>query len=171
MKKLLTLLLLSPLAFAEDCTSKSTIDEMLECIDKAPSQEDIQAKKEQDLINIRAERIAEEERLESCSDIIYKDKREACLLPSYTQEYKDKQMAERIAKSKPEKKETSFLGKLAGAMLEGVVEGVVQASVNEALDLNCDEVVEVSSKTKQVIPGSPQYGSKTKTTVKTKRCP
>ena len=77
------------------------------------------------------------------------------------------QLTKNQAESQPESKGYSFLQELLGA----VVEGVVEASVNEVLDLNCDEVVEVSSKTKQVIPGSPQYGSKTKTTVKTKRCP
>ena len=135
--------------------------------------------------------ISRELRVESCSHIDAKNEREQCITPSYvicsqiadTSERakcrnpsvaidkKSVQLTKNQTESQLESKGYSFLQKLAGAVVEGVVEGVVQASVNEALDLNCDEVVEVSSKTKQVIPGSPQYGSKTKTTVKTKRCP
>jgi hypothetical protein len=115
--------------------------------------------------------ISRELRVESCSHIDAKNEREKCRNPSLAIDKKSVQLTKNQTESQLESKGYSFLQKLAGAVVEGVVEGVVQASVNEALDLNCDEVVEVSSKTKQVIPGSPQYGSKTKTTVKTKRCP
>ena len=58
----------------------------------------------------------------------------------------------------------SWLSEFAAAFVGGLVEGAVEAAILGTFTEPC--VPEVKSKTSDVIPGAPQYGTKTKTTVK-----
>ena len=156
---------------AKDCANKfkDNIDGLISCINSLPSDEEIkQKRKERELMlaEVREERLREERRINACSKIKSSVEREKCLVPIYKQEESSQYLE---APTKPEKK--SFFGELISAVVEGAIEGVVEAGVNEAFDLNCQEEVEVRSKTSQTMPGNPQYGTKTRTTVKTKKCP
>ena len=54
----------------------------------------------------------------------------------------------------------SFFSGLFKAALSGAIEGAIIGSISEPC------VPEVKVKTSQTIPGSPQYGTKTRTTIK-----
>jgi len=159
---------------AKDCANehKGDTEALISCINSLPSDEETKTKEDrirQSLELVRAQRIAEEKRQESCYSIQLTDEREKCLEPRYISNEVVKIGPQ---KTKPvEKKETSWLGQFASAFIEGIAEGVIEAGVNEALDLDCEEDVEVRSRTTENIPGSPQYGSKTRTTIKQKKCP
>ena len=61
-------------------------------------------------------------------------------------------------------KEKSFFSKL----LEAVVIGAVEGAVHNAISEDCE--IETKAKSRQVIPGSPQYGNKVTITTTSKNC-
>tara|TARA_S200000501_G_scaffold377957_1_gene438346 strand:- start:1677 stop:2303 length:627 start_codon:yes stop_codon:yes gene_type:complete len=67
---------------------------------------------------------------------------------------------ERAYVSKVEEPESNFFGELLGAVISGAIEGAIIGAISEPC------VPEVKVRTSQTIPGSPQYGTKTRTTVK-----
>ena len=151
------------------------LDSMFECIDKkAKSNSEKKQKMSKRLENLRQERLDAERSGLFCSDKLSEMESIECKSKAaeYYAEQKHKvymKQLESVSNSSSEKnKNKSFTTELLEAMVGGVTQGATQAIVNDLLDIEpCRDKVKI--KTKQTIPGAPQYGKTVK--ISTTKCP
>ena len=170
-------------AFLEDVSEdvscvedfKDNLDAMLECIDnKAQSNLEKKQKMSKRLKDLRQERLDAEKNGLFCSgqlseaESIECKSREAEYNAEQNQKLYIQQFESVRNESSIKNKDKSFTSELLEAMIGGVAQGATQAIVNDLLDIEpCREKVKI--KTKQTIPGAPQYGKTVR--ISTTKCP
>ena len=169
-------------AFLEDASEDvscvedfiDNLDEMFECIDKK-TQSTLEKKQKMSkrLKDLRQERLDAEKSGLFCSGQLSEAESIEC--KSREAEYNAeqhklymKQLESVRNESSSKNKDKSFTSELLEAMIGGLAQGATQAIVNDLLDIEpCRDKVKI--KTKQTIPGAPQYGKTVK--ISTTKCP
>ena len=155
---------------------KDDLDGMLECIDKKT---EAKSSKKQDIANrldkLREERLNAADNGLFCSEQLSEIEKIECEEKEKLKNMQDKynlymEQFESVSRadSSLSNKDKSFTTELLDAIVGGVVQGATQAVVNDLLDIEpCRDKVKI--KTKQTIPGAPEYGKTVK--VSTTKCP
>ena len=169
-------------AFLEDASEDvscvedfiDNLDAMFECIDKK-TQSTLEKKQKMSkrLKDLRQERLDAEKSGLFCSGQLSEAESIEC--KSREAEYNAeqhklymKQFESVRNESSSKNKDKSFTSELLEAMIGGLAQGATQAIVNDLLDIEpCRDKVKI--KTKQTIPGAPQYGKTVK--ISTTKCP